>query len=138
MLYDVSTFKLVSTLSPATYTGSLAFSPDGVTIALCGNNSEVSLWNCRTGKRLRTIQTHEARVVLLRFSADGSLLVSAGGGNDTGYTMAEVWDAHSGALCHTGEYVSRDLFGSLFSRREDHSTRNRYPNQYRHCASCGT
>jgi WD40 repeat protein len=68
---------------------SLAFSPDGKTIASAGGGhpdgadapaqGEVKLWEVATGKLLRTIAVENGIVFDAKFSADGRLLATASG-----------------------------------------------------------
>jgi WD40 repeat protein len=75
--------------SKRTYAQSLAFSPDGQTLAVgneCWMESiEVRLWDTATWKQYRTFKGHMFHVSL-DFSADGTLLITGGGGE------VKVWD----------------------------------------------
>ncbi len=74
----------------------LAFSPDGNTLATCGYDRLVKLWDANTGKPLRTLKDHSDSVYSVAFSPDGKLLAS--GGADR---AVKVWDAASGRLLYT-------------------------------------
>ena len=101
-LFDADTGKLIRTLSGHTnysghtdYVMSLAFSPDGKTIAGAGNSANVSLWDADTGKLLRTL-TVETYPTLgsnnsVTFSPDGRMIVSQIGPGTIG-----LWDVHTG------------------------------------------
>jgi WD40 repeat protein/tRNA A-37 threonylcarbamoyl transferase component Bud32 len=86
---------------------SLAFSPDGHTIASATgmadyfapglrNRSEIKLWDARTGAGDRTLHPTEAMINALAFSPDGRLLAS--GGRDQTITLLDV---SSGASIRT-------------------------------------
>jgi WD40 repeat protein/serine/threonine protein kinase len=61
-------------------TASLAFSPDGTTLASAHltRHENVRLWDVKTGKRLATLEGHTARARTIAFHPNGELLASAG------------------------------------------------------------
>lgn len=80
-LWDVGTGALLRELEPGGTVQSVAFSPDGATLATGVGESQVVLWEVRSGRLLRSLPAHartpELRVVdLLAFSPDGTLLAS--------------------------------------------------------------
>jgi WD40 repeat protein len=74
--------------SPVT---SLAFSPDGKTLAVSSRDRVIGLWDPATGKEEKELTGHLSFVNSVAFSADGKKLVS--GGNDA---TARLWDAAAG------------------------------------------
>ena len=54
----------------------IAVSPDGKTLASCGNDNAVKLWNAADGKPVRTLEGHASHVYNVAFHPDGSRLVS--------------------------------------------------------------
>jgi RNA polymerase sigma factor (sigma-70 family) len=75
---------------------SIAFSPDGKTLAAGYGNGEsmVRLWDMATGKELRKFDGHQGfGVHAIALSADGKLLAS---GSEDG--TIGIWDAATGAL----------------------------------------
>ncbi|MGW7387067.1 WD40 repeat domain-containing protein [Streptomyces sp. NPDC054794] len=57
---------------------SVAFSPDGRTLASSGDDGVVRLWDVPTGHLRRTLTGHTNTVRSLAFSPDGRSLASAG------------------------------------------------------------
>jgi WD40 repeat protein len=57
--------------------GSLAFSPDGQTLASAGLDSNVKLWDVTNGRERATLRAHTDQVNCVAFSPDGKLLASA-------------------------------------------------------------
>jgi WD40 repeat protein/serine/threonine protein kinase len=58
---------------------SLAFSPDGQTLASGSDDQTVKLWNVAEGKEIATIRGHNKGVLAVAYSRDGSKLATAGG-----------------------------------------------------------
>jgi WD40 repeat protein/DNA-binding SARP family transcriptional activator len=75
------------------YLSTMAFSPDGFTIATGTDNGSVLLWDARTRKQRGTpLAGHEGFVRTLSYSPDGSILAS-GAEDATGMLL---WDLASG------------------------------------------
>jgi WD40 repeat protein len=76
---------------------SLAFSPDGTTLALCRWNGAVTLWDVRSGTLTRmlsrTLQGPGAGVLCVAFSPDGRRLAGGGAAG-----RVRVWDMRTGRL----------------------------------------
>lgn len=54
----------------------LAVSPDGKTLASCGNDNAVKLWSIADGKPIRTLEGHASHVYNVAFHPDGARLAS--------------------------------------------------------------
>ena len=50
----------------------VAVSPDGKTVASCGNDHAVKLWNAVDGKPIRTLEGHQSHVYNVAFHPDGN------------------------------------------------------------------
>jgi WD40 repeat protein len=82
-IWDVSTGKVLNKVGEhrghdVVY--SLAFSPDGTTLASgagVSSGDEIHLWDVATGKELASIPDHDGPVTSVCFSSDGQLLASA-------------------------------------------------------------
>ena len=85
---DVVTGQLKRTLRHGTSVSTVAFSPDGSTLASGGPNSaEIRLWDVVTGQLITTLEGHSGVINSVMFSPDGSTLAS--GSSD--YTVL-LWD----------------------------------------------
>ena len=54
----------------------IAFSPDGKTIASGSADNTIRLWDVATGKHIRTFKEHTGDVNSITFNTDGRTLVS--------------------------------------------------------------
>ena len=94
-LWDVATQENLLTMKSHTnWVYSVAFSPDGNTIASGGGrfgDYSIRLWNAITGERLRTLTGHTNRVNSVSFSPDSKTLVS--GSSDR---TIRLWDVNTG------------------------------------------
>ncbi|MDC3223735.1 protein kinase, partial [Mariniblastus sp.] len=85
---------------------SVAFSPDGNSIASGSRDGTFKIWDAKTGKVKLTLKRHRASVYSVAFSPDGNSIVS-GSGDST----LKIWDAKTGKekltlKGHTGTVLS--------------------------------
>ena len=66
------------------------YCPDGKTLASCGQDGTVRIWDAATGHSLRTWRAHDGDVNYVTFSPDGRTLATGG---DDG--TVKLWDAAS-------------------------------------------
>jgi WD40 repeat protein len=95
LLFDLETGEIVWRVA-GMETGiirSLAFSPDGRTLATAENAGTITLWDVRTRRSRPPLRGHDRLVSHLAFSSDGARLASASWDS----TVA-VWDLASGRL----------------------------------------
>lgn len=69
----------------------VAFSPDSKTLATCGEDRLVLLWDVSTGTLRAHLEGHREGVRHAAFSPDGALLATA-----DRYAQVRLWDARSG------------------------------------------
>ncbi|MEH2305913.1 nSTAND1 domain-containing NTPase, partial [Nostoc sp.] len=70
---------------------SVAFSPDGKTIASASFDNTVKLWDAATGKEITTLKGHSEAVYGVAFSPDGKMIASASSDK-----TVKLWDAATG------------------------------------------
>jgi WD40 repeat protein len=108
-IWDVVRHSRIATLKVDTTPGhegyvlgwTVAFSPDGKTLATGGADPLVHLWDVRTGKLIRELEQNVGNAVWeLEFSPDGSILAMSGGD-----PYASLWDVA------TGEHLGPRLGG---------------------------
>jgi len=104
-LVDVETLAQVRTLSAEQGSSEdgarsapdarlMAFSPDGTTLAAVVEEGQVRLWRVADGALLHTLRGHEESISLLRFTPDGSCVVSGSASS----SRLLLHDAKSGAI----------------------------------------
>jgi WD40 repeat protein len=90
----------------------LAFAPNGDTLAFGGVDGTVALWDRRLGEVRLTFKAHEQRVKALAFAPDGDALAT--GGQDR---WLQLWDPATGApRATTFPRQKRDVDAVAFSR----------------------
>jgi len=75
---------------------SVAFSPNGKTVAAGGNGNIVELWNATTGRMIHILEGHEKKVTFVVFSHDGKTIVSA-----SEDATLKIWDVATGKVLYT-------------------------------------
>jgi WD40 repeat protein len=87
--WDAQSGKPLHHISPLSSMQSLAFSPDGKTLASAGD--ALFLWDVNTGKKLLEIGGKKQNIFCVRFSPNGKLLACCG--QDP---VVRLWDATTG------------------------------------------
>ena len=91
-IYNAQTWEELDLLTEhTTLVRSVAFSPDGNTIASGSSDDTIRLWNAHTGNHIRTLSGHTGSVYSVAFSPDGNTIAS-GSSDDT----IRLWNAHTG------------------------------------------
>ncbi len=114
-LYDTATHQEIALLTRHMHSvRSVAFSPDGNTIASGSDDNAIRLWNVHGRKHQQTLKGHTAPVVSVAFSPDGNTIAS-GSDNTIG-----LWNANTGKhqqtlKGHNGGVVSGGVSSVAFS-----------------------
>jgi len=103
-IYDAKLLQVISQFAGDDWIASLAYSPDGKTLATWYPNGSVALWDVSTAQRLQTLtsdssgsyQFRGGGVFEVAFSPDGKIL-AAGQGDGA----VHLWDPASGQLIRT-------------------------------------
>jgi len=96
---NVANLSIYLTFGHGEVIRSLAFSPDGATLASAGGNNEdfdIRLWDVNTGQLLHILQGHTSIVWGVAFSPDSTLIASASSDR-----TVKIWDWSAGTLLHT-------------------------------------
>ncbi|KAB8238710.1 WD40-repeat-containing domain protein [Aspergillus alliaceus] len=92
------------------WVNTVAFSPDGSTLASGSADTTIKVWDVNTGKELQTLTGHSNMVMSVAFSPDGSILAS--GSADT---TLELWDVKAGKKLQTLVGHSDQVISVAFS-----------------------
>ena len=103
-VFDVAGQRIWSHMGRGEQACSLAFAPDGATLARAGWRT-VKLWDSKTGEPVRTLTPTKGTIFAIVFTPDGRTLV--GGGNiptkDVNHQagLVTLWDLTTGQIIHT-------------------------------------
>jgi WD40 repeat protein len=89
---------------------SVAFSPDGTTVASASDDKTVRLWDTTTGAQKQILQGHDNPVRSVTFSPDGTTVASASDDR-----TVRLWDTTTGAQKQTIQGHSDSVWSVAFS-----------------------
>ena len=102
--------SLIRTLTGhSNYVSSVAFSPDGSTLASGSHDKAIKLWDVSSGKLKTTITGHYGSICSVAFSPDGLILATGA------YKMIELWDISNGKIKTTLREHSHYINSVAFS-----------------------
>jgi WD40 repeat protein len=90
----------------------IAWSPDGRFVVTVGSDSEVRVWNARTGRYLRTLSWHQGSVTSVAFAPRTDRIVTTGVDR-----TAIVWDVRSHKKIAVLRGDPQPLYSAAFSSR---------------------
>ncbi|MEG4227550.1 serine/threonine-protein kinase [Microcoleus sp. N9_B2] len=90
---------------------SVAFSPDGATLASGSEDKTIEMWKLEAGKRWYTLTGHSDWVTCVAFSPDGATLAS--GGRDK---TIQIWDLNKGKWWYALRGHEDRVYAVAFSR----------------------
>jgi WD40 repeat protein/uncharacterized caspase-like protein len=88
----------------------IAYSPDGRTVASCGEDKTIKLWDAATGELVRNLTGHNSYVWDVAFSPDGRWLASGGGIDDL---TVRIWDVSTGRTLRVIKVGTRNIISSV-------------------------
>ena len=110
-LYDTTTYQEIALLTGHTsWVNSVAFSPDGNTLASGSYDNTIRLWDGITGEHKHTLTGHTSWVNSVAFSPDGNTLASGSYDN-----TIRLWDVTAGEHKHTLTGHTGSVFSIAFS-----------------------
>jgi len=110
-LWEARTGKAIKTLRDHDYlVRSIAFSPDGLLLAIGGQDNIIKLWHIGTLKEIRILYGHSHTVHSVSFSPDGKLLVSISSDG-----TIRLWQVETGREISTFNYPSDWVKSVAFS-----------------------
>lgn len=90
---------------------SLAFSPDGKTLATCSRNGTIRFWNVSTGQVIFNLKAHKPVVLCVAFSPDGKMLASTGADG-----TVKIWNVENGTLLKEITVLRKEIPCVAFSQ----------------------
>jgi len=92
----ITSAQPILTFSNEAGINSIAFSPDGMSLATGDYNGKLVIWDVSTGKKIKTISAHDDTITKVAYSPDGTRLATASWDG-----TAKLWDAKTYELLFT-------------------------------------
>ena len=107
-VYDPASEQLVSTMtiSSGAQAFNVAFSPDGLTVAVAGGDGTLRLFEANTGRVVQSYPNHSDKIYSVAFSPDGQRLAVGAGRLEAGGAISLYASPNSSAIFGIGKAVS--------------------------------
>lgn len=115
-IWDIPKGTLIKNIPLPSSVESLAFSPDGQTLAIGMGNGTITIWQANTWRSLKSFPAHSDSVSALVYSPDGTMIASGGGGKKD--KLIRLWSsrqAEYGNLLHTFTGHEHWIFSLAFA-----------------------
>ena len=88
------------------WVSSVAFSPDGRTLASVATTGQLIFWDVETGRELRTVETLNRRTTAVAFKPDGKVTAGNSAGLNDGATACILASAEAAAELNSASIPS--------------------------------
>lgn len=113
-VYSSTTFEELFFIETGTTSSSLAFSPDGQTLAANSTDEMIWLWNANDGELIQTLKGHTDQVFDMAYSGDGKTLASTSFDG-----TVKIWQTSDGALLNSFDTLDKSVLVTNVALSQD-------------------